>query len=328
MEIDRRHRREPLGCFPTPLHRHHRLGAVLGIDELWLKRDDLTGFGWSGNKVRTAEYLLGDALERGSSTVIMAAGPSSNFAATMAAAAVTVGMAVEQICYGNEPEPEVVPSALKLSRRLGVHVRFTGSDDRSSMERLAAERAAAITGAGGTPYVVPRGGATAVGSLGFASAAVELSRQLEAAAVDSPTVVMAVGSGGSIGGLVAGRNAIGASWPIIGVSVSRPIDEITPTVAAHVEACGSLIGLDDGGQAEPSFSIVDGVGDGFGRRRADEIELSDRVERECGLLLDPVYTAKAVRWLARTELSGPVLLWHTGGALGTVDALATGSPCP
>ncbi|MDH3299538.1 MAG: pyridoxal-phosphate dependent enzyme [Acidimicrobiia bacterium] len=309
--------RVALGRFPTPLHSDDAVERLLGVDRLLIKRDDLTGFGWSGNKVRAVEYLLGDMLAAGATNVVLAAGPTSNLAATMANAARRHGLAVDQYAYGTEPaEP---PPALLVCRRLGTSVHFTGSDDRASMDRHAAERVRCLDLAGATPYLVPRGGASEIGALGFAAAAAELDEQLLHVSAEPGTVVLPVGSGGSISGLLVGQALLGVTWPVVGVAVSRPVLETVAVVRKLTERGASMLGLPQGDVPEPT--IVDGRGAGFGRPEPAETELAIAIEAASGLLVDPVYNAKALRWLADAHVEGPVLYWHTGGSLGVAQRL-------
>ena len=323
-------RRIPLGTFPTPIHQHESLGRLLGVNELWIKRDDLTGFGWGGNKVRTVEYLIWDALNLSATTVIMAAGPSSNFAAVMSAAAAAVGLAVEQICYGNRPSNP--PIALQVSLAQGTVVHFTGSEERATMEQVAHARATALVDGGEIPYIVPRGGASDVGALGFLNAAVELQTQLRANRLQLAHVVIPVGSGGSISGLAAGREILGETWSLSGVSVSRPPDQMLDHVQKHAMACAATGGAPLCSLAP--IKVIDGRGTGFGISDPEDLDLAAAIERDCGLLVDPVYGAKALRWLAGAGFSnsaddnadGPVLYWHTGGTLGVVSRFMKSMP--
>ena len=150
--------RVPLATLPTPLTEARGLRGALGGEarcpRILLKRDDLTAFSWGGNKVRTLEYILGDALAERADTIVVAGGPTSNFAALLAVAAT---VPVVQVCYG---QPRGGAAALALSTRAGARVEFTGSADRSSMDEHAAELATKLRAEGRHPYVVPRGGAT------------------------------------------------------------------------------------------------------------------------------------------------------------------------
>ena len=128
--------RIPLGIFPTPVHHVADLAGTPGLRDVLVKRDDLTGFAWGGNKVRTLEYVLADALSLRSDTIVVAGGPTSNFAALLAVAAAGQGIDVVQVCYG---DPRGGAAALALSRSAGAQVEFTGSADRRSMDLRAGE---------------------------------------------------------------------------------------------------------------------------------------------------------------------------------------------
>lgn len=308
-----------LGIFPTPLQHVTDLGDLPGLADLYLKRDDLTGFAWGGNKVRTVEFVLAEALEVGADALIVAGGPTSNFAALLAVAAASHELPVTQVCYGRERGGA---AALAVSIRAGATIEFTGAKDRGTMDVRADELAAMQRAEGLTPYVVPRGGATPVGACGFAAAAVELVVQMDSAGLTEATVVLPVGSGGSIAGLLAGLSDVGCGHRIdvVGVSVSRPPDEIESQIATRASACAALIGA---AGPMPAWRLVDGRGTGYGDSSPEADDLTDRVLRRGALVLDPVYNAKALLWLAqhRDELGRPVVYWSTGGALASADQL-------
>lgn len=321
--------RVALGSWPTALEPAPRLGDVVGVDDLWLKRDDLSGFAWGGNKVRAVETLLADIERSGARHVVLSGGPTSNFAATMAAAGASRGLIVHQVSYGTEPS--VTPPALAAARQAGAHVRFTGSPDRSRMEvradELAVELAEDTAGGGsrgsgphrGGVYVIPRGGATAIGALGFFLAVGELRAQLDALDLVPRRIVIPVGSGGSIAGLVAGSSSDGGPWHLDGVSVSRDPLEMQDDIRATADACLALVGHP--GPLTP-FALHDGRAPGFGLADPAAADLIRAVRLRTGLLVDDTYNAKALAWLAEAPpVDGPTLYWHTGGALGAVAAL-------
>ena len=313
--------RENLGVFPTPLIKMPELAGVLGIEHLWAKRDDLSGFSWGGNKVRAAEYLIGSSLASGVTDLVVAGGPTSNFAVIMASAGRRCGIDVHQVAYGNEPES--VPATLLASRAAGASIVFTGNDDRSEMETRATDLAERLKAEGRRPLVVPRGGATPVGSVGFFAAAIELSDQLQEHGLNDVTVVLPVGSAGSIAGLIAGQAHLGATWRVIGASVSRPVDEIQDILAAKASAVCELIGIESGDELKTAVSnveLVDCRGDGFGVTSMGEDTLRNDVSQATGLLIDPSYNAKALLWLASSNISTgtPIVYWLTGGALNAL----------
>lgn len=319
--------RAKLGIFPTPLQQCRDLGLLLGIDELWVKRDDLVGFSWGGNKVRTIEFLLGDAMSRGSDSVVICGGPTSNFAALMAIACAKHGLATLQVSYGAPMHR--APAALAASLKAGAFVRFTESSDRASMDAVALTCMRELLAQGRRPYFVPRGGATPVGARGFAHAAQEVRRQLQLIGTDAVTIVVPVGSGGTIAGLVAGLTldftGDEESQPfeadVIGVCVSRPPNDLKPAIEATVEECSLERRVSR--TARCSWRLVDGRGAGFGIYDEREAALADDVMRCTRFLVDTTYNGKAMTWLKDlpNRPLGPLVYWHTGGVLGVIDRL-------
>ncbi|MGH9118161.1 MAG: pyridoxal-phosphate dependent enzyme, partial [Acidimicrobiales bacterium] len=167
--------RWPLAVLPTPLVRAPRLGERLGLD-LWIKRDDLTGFGPAGNKARALELLMGDALGSGCNHMIGCGGPASNLCAGLALAAATAGLRCTLVLHGDASGPGHLN--LAIAAAAGASVLYTGDPNRETVEPMAAEVAADLTARGERPYVVPRGGATARSAASFAIAAAELVAQL------------------------------------------------------------------------------------------------------------------------------------------------------
>ena len=188
------------------------------------------------------------------------------------------------------------------------------------MDIAATDLARELGTARRVPMIIPRGGATPLGSVGFVAAAAELHEQCSSVGLNEVTIVIPVGSGGSIAGLVAGVAAIGATWNIIGVSVSRPAETMAVDVRAKAHQTMSIIGIQPQPDAEGQFRLLDGRGEGFGVASAAEQRIAARATGASGLLVDATYNAKALRWLAdnATEITGPVIYWHTGGALGAL----------
>jgi D-cysteine desulfhydrase len=235
----------------------------------------------------------------------------------MAAAAATRGIAVTQVSYGNDPERS--PMALLASRAAGAMVEFSGDLDRESMETLGADLVERYQLQGESARLIPRGGASVVGACGFAAAAGELARQLDALGIRECTIVVPVGSGGSIAGFLAGAAIAGRSWQIVGVSVSRPPDVLRPLIQQY--ATETLAELNGSGTL-PTWQLYDGRGQGFGVLDPDERRFSLHLSATTGLVVDPTYNAKALKWLAEAvDPGGPVVYWSTGGILGAMDLL-------
>ena len=311
--------RVALASLPSPLQRAMRLGPRLGLEDLFIKRDDLTGFGLGGNKIRKLEFLIADALAQGADTLLVMGGPKSNLCEAAAAAARVVGMACEVILYGDRPNP--APANLALAEASGAVSWFTGDDDRSSVDAFAERRAAALRSDGNRVYAIPRGGATAVGAIGYHLAVAEVVSQLSESGIDTASIIVCVGSGGTLGGIVSGTAALGVSWPLFGASVSRECDEAERQVDSIAAQCARLLGT---AVSVPNLTMVDARGPGYGKPWSAAEAASDVARESEGLMLDPVYTAKALAALIQLSadgLDGPVVFWHTGGTATALDAV-------
>lgn len=304
--------RVDLATVPTPLHRAPRLSAELGVP-VWFKRDDLTGIGLGGNKVRTLEYLLADALGQGCDCLVTGAGPQSNWTMLAALTAIRCGLEPFVVCYG-DPVPD--RGNMLLHRGLGTSIRFTGDPERSSVDGGIAAFATELRDLGRRPYVVPRGGATPVGALGYLRASVELATQL-AAVSDPPTALwLAAGSGGTCAGLVAAAALAPTPYGVVGVTVSRPVPEITAQVSGLAIGVGELVGRPG---LEPTVDIRAGwIGPGYGLASSEGEEAAALVARTESVFLDPVFGAKAMAALIdgcrSGQVAGPVAFLVSGGA--------------
>jgi D-cysteine desulfhydrase len=315
--------RVPLATLPTPLLRAPRLSEAVGA-EVWIKRDDLTGLLLGGNKARKLEFLCGEALAGGADTLVTGGGAGSNHVQLTAAAAARLGLECVVVCYGEAPASD--PLGLRISRRLGADVVFTGSPDRTSVDARLEEMAAKLTAEGRHPYVIPRGGASAVGAVGYAAAALELGVQLTAQGVGSATVLLATGSCGTQAGLVAGNETgPGARMAVVGVPVSRPPEECTERIARLATGCAERLGSDRVFTDDDVHLIGGYLGPGYGKASPEGDEAALLAARTEGLLLDPVFTAKAMAALIAQcragYLTGPIVFLHTGGAPAALAAL-------
>jgi len=305
-------RRVELATLPTPLQPAPRLSEELGVP-VWLKRDDLTGIGLGGNKVRALEYLLADALGQGCDCLVTGAGPQSNWTMLAALSAIRCGLEPFVVCYG---DPVADRGNMALHRMLGTKMHFTADPDRSSVDGVIDQLGTELIGIGRRPYLVPRGGATGIGALGYVQASVELAAQLSSMADPPATLWMAAGSGGTCAGLVAGAALLRASYDVVGVTVSRPVREITAQVSRLATATAELTGTS---LPEPTVDIRGGwIGPGYGAASPEGDTAAALVVRTESVFLDPVFGAKAMASLidaCRTgELTEPVAFLVSGGA--------------
>lgn len=294
--------RFPLATLPTPLAPARTLPILI-------KRDDLAGFAAAGHKARQLEFLVGAARADGSDVLVTGGGPGSNFCPAAAVAAAVAGLDCEILLYG--PRPERTHPNLAAALAAGAHVQFTGDRDRAALDDAVLDLSAKLQASGRRPYAIPRGGATPVGAVGMAVAAAELQD------IEFGAVVVAVGSGGACAGLAVGA----PGWRVVGASVSRPLDEASAQVDRLAAECAALLQVPAPGPVE----LVDVRGPGFGVPSEEGEEAARIALQQEGLLLDPVYTAKAFAAVLRLideGVAGPIVFWHTGGLLSAADHLA------
>ncbi|GAA1229018.1 1-aminocyclopropane-1-carboxylate deaminase/D-cysteine desulfhydrase [Oryzihumus leptocrescens] len=316
--------RAGLATLPTPLVRAHRLEEALAAGPIYLKRDDLTGFGVAGNKARALEFLIGDAVARRADVLVSGGSPSSSFCAAAAMAATTAGLACDLLFSG--PAPTTPAVNIALARAAGARLHFDAAPTREQLDEAVVAHSARLAAAGHRPYAVPRGGATGVGAAGYACAARELADQCAAAEISPAVVVVATGSGATQAGLVAGQVGFGLPWRVLGASVSREPDEARAQVLGVARECARLLGLAP--PAATDVDLRDCRGPGFGVPSEDDRTSAAIALRHEGLLLDPGYGAKAMSLLRREIRDGtpaPVVFWHTGGVAAALSALVQGA---
>jgi len=324
--------RTPLAVLPTPLVEATRLAEALGAGPLFVKRDDLTGFAFGGNKARLLEFLLAAAIADGADTLLTGGAAGSNFCAATAAAACHAGLRGELVIAGQPVPPG---PALGLALSWGAVLHWTGSPERESVDAGLPEAVVKLSADGRRPYLIPRGGATALGAIGYALAAAELHEQLAQRGLRDVRVIVPVGSGGTLAGLIAGHVLLGRPWTLVGCSASRPPQAVTRQVLALARQCLSMLGLAEAGLAEAGTAgagpaeviVADARGPGHGLPSADGTVAAEQALRTEGLMVDPVYTAKALALVPRYSGGANVVFWHTGGLLDAVAAAtAEGRP--
>lgn len=304
-----------LALAPTPLLKLDRLSAELGT-ELWVKRDDLTGLLESGNKVRKLEFLVGEALAQGADTLITCGTLQSNCCRSVAAVAARLGLRAVLALQGAPGGP--CDGNHLLARLLGAAVRYCDPAEWARVDEVLQDLAARERAAGRTPFVIPESGATVTGALGYLACGQEIAGQVAHGAPAFDTVAVTAFSGGSQAGLLMARQITGLAAEIVGIPVARPAAEVRDYVRDVIDQARRRYGL----PVEPpeEVRLLDGYqGAGRGEIRREELETVIRVARTEGLVLDPVYTAKAFGALldrlrrAPGELGRRVCFVHTGG---------------
>ena len=324
-------KRVRLGELPTPLQEMANLEKVLGGPRLFIKRDDLTGLGTGGNKLRKLEYALAEAMELGATAVVTTGAVQSNHAQLTTAAANRLGMKTFLILKGDKPHQ---PSGnLFLDRLLGVEeIRYvavpsdSGKEEFESLlqnevDRLMAE----LRKRGEVPYYIPNGCKAIHGALGYAGCVYEIVGQLRAMNLAPNYIVTACGTSGTQTGLVLGSILYGqGEIKVLGMSVSEKRDKLEERIRRNLrEAAASLeLRIEEVALQDAAVVYDEYIGEGYGKPTDAMREAVRLVASEEGIILDPVYTGKAMSGLIDLVHRGSfsrddvVVFLHTGGIGG------------
>jgi D-cysteine desulfhydrase len=333
-----------LAHVPTPLWRTERLLPGLldlpaeRLPELWVKRDDLTGAALSGNKVRKLEFLLAEAKAQGADTVITCGGAQSNHCRATALAAAHLGLSsILYLRTADPSRPPPVDGNILLDRMCGAQVRFITPAQYQQRAALLSKTVAELQRAGRRGYAIPEGGSSALGCLGYAAAVAELAAQVPDAQAEL-TIVHATGSGGTGAGLLLGVALLGLPWRVIGVNVCDDRDYFVGVMGAILEEAAARLSIAAAGALSAGrdrFEVLDGyVGRGYAQSRPEELRLVGEVCRRSGLVLDPVYTGKAMFGMLdrlrqdALSLGRRIVFLHTGGIFGLFDGAKTAELVP
>ncbi|MFH5836257.1 1-aminocyclopropane-1-carboxylate deaminase/D-cysteine desulfhydrase [Proteiniclasticum sp. C24MP] len=316
-----------LGFFPTPLQRLDRLSEKLGV-EILLKRDDLSGISqFGGNKIRKLEYLMADALKEEADTVITYGASQSNHAMQTVTACRRLGL--HPVLYLTDliGSDEENPSGnLLLDRILGaeIHLEQPGTGDMMEAEERIREkvkvRIETLKGEGRTCYEIPMGGANAIGSLGFLEAYLELTEDLLRKGQVADYLYHATGTGGTLAGLMAGKTLIQSKTEIVSIGVGIGGEEYKGKVVALSNGAIELLGRKERVLEEDLSVMETYYGEGYEVPSAKGSRAIRLLAETEGILLDPVYTAKAFSGMLDhiekgiIEKGSRVVFWHTGGA--------------
>ena len=301
---------------PTPLEYLPRFSDYVGRD-IFIKRDDVTPMAMGGNKLRKLEFLAADALREGADTLITAGAIQSTHVSQTAAVAAKLGLhcvALLENPIGTRAENYLTNGNRLLLDLFNVQVEMVDAltDPTAQLDELATR----LEAQGFRPYVIPVGGSNALGALGYVESALEIAQQCEGA-VSLSSVVVASGSAGTHAGLAVGLEQLMPEVELIGVTVSRSVADQKPKVVTLQQAVAEQLAL----KAKADILLWDDYfAPGYGTPNEEGMEAVKLLARLEGILLDPVYTGKAMAGLIdgitqkRFKDEGPILFVHTGGA--------------
>jgi D-cysteine desulfhydrase family pyridoxal phosphate-dependent enzyme len=303
-----------LGHLPTPLEELPRLTKALGGPRIFIKRDDQTGLASGGNKTRKLEFTVAEALRQGADTLITVGGVQSNHCRQTAAAAARFGLGCVVVLRGHAPAAR--NGNLLLDHLLGAEVVFSGDRTR---EEVAEDVAAGARAAGHRPFLIPVGASDAIGAVGFVAAIEELDGQLKAQGLRADRVVFASSSYGTQAGLCVGAKAVGFKGQLAAVAIDSTRTELQSGVAEIATATIRRLGLSMTVSADDVLAYDAYLGAGYAVMGEPEREAIRLVARTEGILLDPVYTGRAMAGLIdlvmRRDIGKgeTIVFWHTGG---------------
>ncbi len=298
---------------PTPCHLLRNISREFGV-EVYCKREDMTGFGFGGNKSRKLEFLIGKALKEGLNAVVTSGGIQSNFCRMVAAAGASVGIKVFLVLGGIIPKKKT--ANLLLDELLGAEIHFVDSPEWDIWERESKRLAQRLSQKGFKILYLPIGGSIPLGVLGYVWTFLEILRDEMKLNINFDYIVHASGSGGTQAGLVTGKSLTCWKGDIIGVSVAMKQEELKQKVLSLSSQTAFLL---DGSVDPDSIHINDEfIGKGYAIQTEEAVDAIETFARREGIFLDNVYTGKAaaalLKWLSEGRFEGKkVLFIHTGG---------------
>lgn len=320
---------------PSPLLPAPRLSRTLAPEsdvEIWLKREDLLPLAFGGNKLRNLEFLVGDALARGADCLVTSGRRWSNHCRLTAAAGARAGLEVHLALSG--PPPAAPGPNARVEELLGARVHVAVTDARADREALVAAIVRDLRADGRRPYEIGVGGSgpaggPPVGAIGQVVAGLELLAQTTTLGWEPDVVIVPTATGGTHAGLVAAIRTGGSACRVLGVAVSARADDARASVELLVRDLERMLGgagRGDSGRRGPGIEI-DGsqLGAGYGLPTPAAAEATELLARTEGVLVDPIYTAKALAGLVAGvrdgSVRGRIVFWHAGGTPGLFERL-------
>ena len=308
---------------PTPLEPLENLSKLLGGPKIFIKRDDCTGLATGGNKTRKLEFLMGEAQQKNADTIITQGATQSNHVRQTAAISSKLGLRCEIMLEhrtGSEDPDYLENGNVLLDKLFGANIHSVpaGTDMDAAMQKIADD----LKTNGANPYIIPGGGSSPTGALGYVNCAMELVGQLNDRSLKIDHLVTATGSAGTQSGLVVGLEGTRSGIPVLGICVNADKETQEEKVFALAERTTEFIGIPGSVKRETVVANGDYVGPGYGLPTDGMIEATELLARQEGILLDPVYSGKGMAGLIDLIRKGKfrkdenIVFLHTGGSAG------------
>jgi len=313
-------KRLELARTPTPIEYLGRLSERYGGPEIYMKRDDLTGAALTGNKVRKLEFLVAEAMQQQAEVLITCGGVQSNHARATAIAATKMGLKSHLVLRTSGTSS--LDGNLFLDRMVDAEIQFISDAEYENVDAVMQEAAQRYQEQGVRAYVIPEGGSTELGALGYVRAMQEITGQLAAQKLHIDVMICAVGSGGTLAGLMLGKHAFGADMEVWGINVCDDAAYFRKRTRDILRAALRRFDIPLN-LADMDIKVIDGyVGKGYALNRQEEIDTIKEVACTEGVILDPVYTGKAMYGMkdlitkGKLKKAQKVLFLHSGGIFG------------
>lgn len=296
---------------PTPIEELATLSAFLGGPRLLIKRDDQTGLAFGGNKTRKLEFLIAEAQELGADTLISGGAIQSNHCRQTAAAAARYGFKCKLVLSGEKPKQ--LSANILLDNLFGAEIIYV--EDRAYRDQILQETFDKTKAEGKKPYLVPYGGSSPTGALGYAFAVEEFMNQN----IHADWIIFGTSSGGTHAGLVLGKRIFNFKGKVLGISIDEPEDQLKNHVSQLASQASEKIGERINFSKNDVLANENYCQSGYGVFGEGEREAIHLFAKHEGLLLDPVYTGRAAAGMIDLIRKGffkkdeTILFWHTGG---------------
>lgn len=303
-----------LANLPTPIHAMFYEGF-----EILIKRDDFTGTEWTGNKIRKLEYLAFDALSKKANVLLTCGGVQSNHARATACVAAKLGLRC--ILYLRGSEPKTIDGNLALSKLFGAEIKYVTAEEYDQIYSVAEKDIKKLSKQGLKSYFIHEGGSSEVGIWGYIEFVNELQKQLRKIKNKPSHIITAVGSGGTLAGLVLGKKLYNLKSKIIGVNVLKTSGDFEKIAVDLANKCSKKYKLGVKVNAK-DFEILDGYStEGYENITDEKVSLLTEISQETGIIFDPAYTGKAFygmidHFICQTNEFNKLMFIHTGGLFG------------
>lgn len=307
--------------YTTPIEKLERLSGAFGGPEIYIKRDDMLGLAGGGNKTRKLEFLLADALAQGADTVLTCGAPQSNHCRLTLAAAMKEGLNCQLVLVQHGPGgyDAAANGNNLLFHLLGVEAVHV-VDYPCNMQEELLKLADNLRGQGRKPYIIPMGGSNAVGALGYAACALELTQQLADMSLDISHIICTCGSYGTQAGLLTGLHALGSNIVVMGFAINHGKQEQALAVQQLAAETSTLLGLPSAPPLDTVTLFDEYVGAGYTIPSAEMVQAVKLLATTESILLDPIYTGKTMAGMLDLLRQGyfsatdKLLFLHTGGS--------------